>query len=573
MLSLAKHIVSDLLKSQISKNLFIVPFAQFSGKDIKYGRECRERILKGVEKLTDAVEVTLGPKGRNVIIEQSWGAPKITKDGVTVAKQIEFSDKFMNIGASLVKQVCNKTNDEAGDGTTTAAVLTRAIFKEAVKSISSGLNPMDVKKGMDKAVEEVIKDLKRRSKPVKSKEQITDVATISANGDKTIGKLIADLVDKVGEHGTITVSDGKTLTHEKEVVEGMKFDRGFISPYFITNVKLQKVELENPLILLSEKKITSIQSILHILDYCAKENRSLLIIAEDVESEALTTMILNKMKGLLRVCAVKSPGFGDYRKAMMNDVAILTGGTVISEDVGMTIEKCDPQAVLGKCKEITVTKDDTLILHGVGKKESIEERINQIKDQIKVVTSDYDKEKLQERLGKLKGGVGIIKVGGGSEIEVNEIKDRINDAIHATKAAIDEGIVIGGGCALLYGTKILEKLKGENFDQNMGIKIIANALKMPCKILANNSGAEGSLVVQKLLEQKDETYGFDAYNCKFVNMIKAGIIDPTKVVRTALINSSSIAGMMNTTEAMIVEEDAKKSKVGPVRNPPADEDY
>lgn len=570
MFAVSKKIFSSVTKKTQGNLTYAAP-AFFASKEIRFGVECREKMLKGCELLADAVQTTLGPKGRNVVIDQTFGSPKITKDGVTVAKNIEFADRYMNIGASLVKQVASKTNDTAGDGTTTATVLARAIFKEGCKSVAAGMNPMDLRRGINIAVEAVVNDLKKRSKPIKGKESIANVATISANGDKEIGNLIAELMEKVGENGTITVADGRTLHHEIEFVEGMKFDRGYISPYFVTNSKNQKVELDNPLILLSEKKITSIQSIVHLLEHAMKVNRPLLIVTDDVESEALATLVLNKLRGGLKVCAVKAPGFGDNRKATLNDVAILTGGTVISEEIGLTFEKAE-LSVLGSCKQVIVSKDDTIILDGSGAKEAIEERVSQIKEQLSITTSEYDKEKLQERLAKLKGGVGIIKVGGASEVEVNEIKDRITDALNATKAAVDEGIVVGGGCALLYASKILTNVKGDNFDQNIGVQIVQRAIQIPCKTIAQNAGHDGAVVVGKILELNNEEMGFDAYNGQYVNMEKSGIIDPTKVVRTALQDAASVASLMTTTEAMIVE--VKETGGAKASNtPPVDMDY
>ncbi|EGR31531.1 hypothetical protein IMG5_107510 [Ichthyophthirius multifiliis] len=533
----------------------------FAAKELSFGNECRQKMLVGCEKLADAVQTTLGPKGRNVVIEQTFGSPKITKDGVTVAKSIEFSDKFENIGASLVKQVAQKTNDEAGDGTTTATILARAIFKEGCKSVAAGMNPMDLRRGINLAVDHIVKTLKNNSKPVNTSQLISNVATISANGDREIGDIIAKLMEKTGEHGTITVADGKTLSHEIEFVEGMRFDRGYISPYFVNNTKSQKCELDNPLILIAEKKISNVQSILPFLEHAMKQNKPILLICEDVESEALATLVVNKIRGGLNVCAVKAPAFGDNRKSILNDIAILTNGVVISEEVGLNFENAEIN-VLGSCKKVIVTKDDTVIMDGAGEQEAITERCVQIKEQISNSTSEYDKEKLQERLAKFQGGVGVIKVGGASEVEVGEIKDRITDALCATKAAVQEGIVIGGGCALLYSSKCLDQLKGENFDQNIGIQIVKKSIQIPCKTIAENAGKEGAIIVGKLLEQNDEAIGYDAAKDVYCNLFDAGIIDPTKVVRRALIDATSVASLMITSECIVVE-DVKDKKDGP----------
>lgn len=468
-----------------------------TGKDIRFGIEARKLILDGCDKLADAVQLTLGPKGRNVVIDKSYGSPKITKDGVTVAKEISFSNKFMNIGASLVKDVASKTNDEAGDGTTTATILARYIFKEGCKSVAAGMNPMDLRRGIQLAVNEVVVKLKEMSIPVKGKEEIQHVATISANGDETIGKLVASIYEKSGKDATVTVSDGKTLHTEVEFVEGLKFDRGYISPYFITNPKLGKVELENPKILIADKKITNIQSILHLLEHCATTNQALLIVCEDVDSEPITTLVVNKLRGGLRICAVKAPGFGDNRKAILEDIAISCGAQLISEDVGMQLDKCEP-TVLGTAKQVIISKDDTIIMHGAGSKKDVEGRIQSLKDIREKTTSTYDKEKLEERIGRLTGGVAVIKVGGASEVEVGELKDRINDALCATKAASEEGIVAGGGLALLNASKHLAKLKGKNFDQNHGIEIVQKACLIPCKAICDNAGYEGICFYKKI---------------------------------------------------------------------------
>eukprot|EP00344_Euplotes_crassus_P002834 CAMPEP_0197006392 /NCGR_PEP_ID=MMETSP1380-20130617/34766_1 /TAXON_ID=5936 /ORGANISM="Euplotes crassus, Strain CT5" /LENGTH=572 /DNA_ID=CAMNT_0042425957 /DNA_START=13 /DNA_END=1731 /DNA_ORIENTATION=- len=544
----------------VSKNLFkksrgITKLSQafFASKDIRFGTEARALMLQGADDLADAVQVTLGPRGRNVIIDSTFGNPKITKDGVTVAKSIEFADRYHNMGASLIKQVANQANDKAGDGTTTATVLARAIYKEGCKSVAAGMNPMDLRRGVQLAVNAVADHLSSISTPVSGKEAIQNVATISANNDKHIGELIATIFDKIGREGTITVQDGKTLDVEVEYVEGIKFDRGFISPYFVTDTKNQKVEMENPLMLLVDKKVSTIQSILKYLEHASQQQKPILIIAEDVESEALATLVINKLRGGLRVCAVKAPGFGDNRKATMQDISISTGATLVSQDIGMTLEDSGIE-VLGTAKKVIVTKDDTIILDGQGSKEDIAERVEAIKQDILNTTSEYAREKAQERLGKLTGGVAVIKVGGSSEVEVSELKDRIDDALCATRAAIDEGIVPGGGVALLNSLKALKELKGENFDQNIGIKIIKEAIKMPAKIICNNAGFEGSVVVDKIQQEENPNVGFDAHTGEYTDLIERGIIDPTKVVRTAIIDSAGIASLMITSEAMIVEE-------------------
>lgn len=540
-------------KSIQNRALYTMSQAYFGSKDIRFGTEARRLMLKGADDLADAVQVTLGPRGRNVIIDQTFGNPKITKDGVTVAKSIEFADRYANMGASLIKQVANQANDKAGDGTTTATVLARAIYKEGCKSVAAGMNPMDLRRGVQLAVNAISEHLASISTPVTNKDSIQSVATISANNDKVIGELIASIFDKIGREGTITVQDGKTMDVEVEYVEGLKFDRGYISPYFVTDAKNAKVEFENPFILLVDKKVSTIQSILRHLEHVSQQQRPLLIIAEDIESEALATLVINKLRGGLRVCAVKSPGFGDNRKATMQDIAISTGGTLISEEVGMTLENTDVD-VLGTAKKVIVTKDDTIILDGQGDKKELQARIDSIKKEIERTTSDYAREKAQERLGKLTGGVAVIKVGGSSDVEVGELKDRIDDALCATRAAIDEGIVPGGGVALLNAVKSLKDVKGENFDQDIGIKIVREACKMPCRIIATNAGFEGSVVVDKLMGQTEVNYGFDAATGEYTDMIKRGIIDPTKVVRTAIIDSAGIASLMITTEAMIVEK-------------------
>lgn len=499
-----------------------------TGKEICFGIEARKRLLQGCEKLADAVQLTLGPKGRNVVLDKGYGIPKITKDGVTVAKEIEFSDKYMNIGASLIKEVASKTNDEAGDGTTTATILARYLFKEGCKAVAAGMNPMDVRKGIQLAVDAVIDKLKEMSIPVKGKQEIENVATISANGDKNIGNLIASIYEKSGKDATVTVTEGKTLKTEVEIVEGLKFDRGYISPYFITDAKSGKVELKDAKILLVDKKISNVQSILHLLEHCIQTNSPILIIAEDVDTEPIATLIVNKIKGVVKVCAVKAPSFGDNRKATLEDIAISCGAQVVSEELGMQLEKTDP-SILGSAKQVIVTKDDTIIMHGAGAKADVENRITVLKDLKEKSTLTYDKEKLEERIGRLTGGVAVIKVGGASEVEVNELKDRINDALCATKAASEEGIVPGGGMALLHCSKVLEKLKGENFDQNHGIEIVEKACRVPCKAICDNAGYEGSVIVDKSLSEGKPHVAFDAAHGVVVNMIDTGVIDPTKV--------------------------------------------
>ncbi|CAJ2629284.1 chaperonin CPN60-2 mitochondrial-like [Trifolium pratense] len=533
----------------------------YAAKEIKFGVEARALMLKGVEELAEAVKVTMGPKGRNVVIEQSFGAPKVTKDGVTVAKSIEFKDKVKNIGASLVKQVANATNDVAGDGTTCATVLTRAIFTEGCKSVAAGMNAMDLRRGINMAVDAVVTNLKSRARMISTSEEIAQVGTISANGDREIGELIAKAMEKVGKEGVITIADGKTLDNELEVVEGMKLDRGYISPYFITNQKNQKCELEDPLIIIHEKKISSINSIVKVLELALKKQRPLLIVAEDVESDALATLILNKLRAGIKVCAIKAPGFGENRKSGLQDLAVLTGGQLITEELGLNLEKVDLD-VFGSCKKITISKDDTVILDGAGDKKSIEERCEQIRSAIENSTSDYDKEKLQERLAKLSGGVAVLKIGGASEAEVGEKKDRVTDALNATKAAVEEGIVPGGGVALLYASNELSKLQTANFDQKIGVQIIQNALKTPVHTIASNAGVEGAVVVGKLLEQDNPDLGYDAAKGEYVDMIKSGIIDPLKVIRTALVDAASVSSLMTTTEA-VVSELPKDDKDGP----------
>mmetsp|Transcript_84699 Transcript_84699/g.155111 ORF Transcript_84699/g.155111 Transcript_84699/m.155111 type:complete len:580 (-) Transcript_84699:231-1970(-) len=532
----------------------------FAAKEVRHGAEARALMLEGCNRLADAVAVTMGPKGRHVIIEQSFGAPKVTKDGVTVAKSVELKNTPMiNVGAQLVKMVSSKTNDVAGDGTTTAAVLARAIFREGCKAVAAGMNPMDVKRGMDQAVKIVLEDLTAQATMVHDPASIKSVATIAANGDEQIGNMITEAFEKVGKDGTITVADGKTLEHELEVVEGMKLDRGFISPYFVTNAKTSKVEMENPLVFLYEKKISSVQAILPLLEQVAKTQRPLFIMAEDVDGEALALLIVNKLRGGLKVAAVKAPGFGDNRKAILQDLAALTGSEIISEETGGKLEDMT-LAQLGSIKTLTISKEDTVMLDGAGDPAAIQERCEQIRQAIELTNSEYEKDKLKERLAKLAGGVAVIKVGGASEVEVGEVKDRLNDALCATKAALEEGIVPGGGSALLYATKKLEGLKLDNLDQQVGVDAIKAALKQPCIQIATNAGEEGAVVVQTLAKSDSPSLGFDAQTGKYVDMIQAGIIDPTKVVRTAVADAASVASLMTTTEAIIAEEVEKKGE-------------
>ncbi|HEY1719655.1 MAG TPA: chaperonin GroEL [Magnetospirillaceae bacterium] len=533
-----------------------------TSKEIRFGADARASLLRGVDVLADAVKVTLGPKGRNVVIEKSYGAPRITKDGVSVAKEIELSDKFENMGAQMVKEVASKTGDVAGDGTTTATVLAQAIVREGAKSVAAGMNPMDLRRGVDMAVETVIADLKKRSKKVSTNAEIAQVGTIAANGETEIGAMIAKAMDKVGKEGVITVEEAKSLDTELEIVEGMQFDRGYASPYFITDPEKMAVDLENPYILLHEKKLSGLQPLLPLLEAVAQSGRPLLIISEDVEGEALATLVVNKLRGGLKVAAVKAPGFGDRRKAMLEDIAILTAGQVISEDLGIKLESVT-LAMTGVAKRVRITKDDTTIVDGAGKKKDIEARIAQIKAQIEETTSDYDKEKLQERLAKLAGGVAIIRVGGGSETEVKERKDRVDDALHATRAAVEEGVVPGGGVALLYAAKALNALAPVNNDQKVGVDIVRRALQAPVRQIAENAGADGAVVAGKLVEAKDQSLGFDAQKGTYIDMIKAGIVDPTKVVRAALQNAASVAGLLITTEAMIANLPEKTGAAAP----------
>ena len=532
-----------------------------AAKEVRFSSDARDRMLKGVNVLADAVKVTLGPKGRNVVIDKAFGAPRITKDGVTVAKEIELSDKFENMGAQMVREVASKTNDEAGDGTTTATVLAQAIVREGAKSVAAGMNPMDLKRGIDSAVEAVVADLKKRSKRVKDSSEIAQVGTISANGEADIGKMISDAMQKVGNEGVITVEEAKSLDTELEVVEGMQFDRGYLSPYFITNADKMICEMENPYILLHEKKLSSLQAMLPVLESVVQSTRPLLIVAEDIEGEALATLVVNKLRGGLKVAAVKAPGFGDRRKAMLEDMAILTGGQVISEDLGIKLENVSLD-MLGTSKRVSIDKDNTTIVDGAGKKGDINARCGQIRQQIEQTTSDYDREKLQERLAKLAGGVAVIRVGGATEVEVKERKDRVDDALNATRAAVEEGIVPGGGAALVYAVKALDKLKGANEDQTVGINIVRKALEAPCRQIAANAGADASVVVGKLRDTKGETFGYNAANDEYVDLVKAGIIDPTKVVRTALQDAASVASLLITTEAMVAEKPEPKGAAG-----------
>ena len=523
-----------------------------AAKDVKFAAEAREKMLAGIEIAADAVKVTLGPKGRNVIIEKSFGAPRLSKDGVTVAKEIDLEDKFENMGARLLREIASKTSDEAGDGTTTATVLAQAIVREGNKAVAAGMNPMDLRRGIDLAIETVIAYLRRRSRKVGDSAEVAQVGTISANGEAEIGDMIAKAMETVGHEGVITVEEAQSLDTQLEVVEGMQFDRGYLSPYFVTNAEKMVVELEEPYILLHEKKLSSMQALLPLLEAVAQSGRPLLIVAEDVEGEALATLVVNRLRGGLKVAAVKAPGFGDRRKAMLEDIAILSAGQMVSEDLGIKLENVT-LAMLGKAKRVTINKDDTTVVDGAGKKRDIRGRCEQIRAQIEETTSDYDREKLQERLAKLAGGVAVIRVGGATEVEVKERKDRVEDAMHATRAAVEEGVVPGGGVALLYATRALKNLKGENHDQDVGVAIVRRALQGPVRQIAENAGADGAVVAGKLLEQKSPSYGFDAQEEKYTDMVKAGIIDPTKVVRTALQDASSIAGLVITTEAMVAE--------------------
>jgi chaperonin GroEL len=542
-----------------------------AAKDVRFSVDARDKMLRGVDILANAVRVTLGPKGRNVVLDKSFGAPRITKDGVTVAKEIELEDKFENMGAQMVREVASKTSDQAGDGTTTATVLAAAIVKEGVKGVAAGMNPMDLKRGVDIAVEAVVEDLKKHSKSVTSNDEIAQVGTISANGDQEVGRFLAEAMKKVGNEGVITVEEAKSLETELEVVEGMQFDRGYISPYFVTNADKMRVELEDPYILIYEKKLSALNDFLPLLEAVVQAGKPLLIIAEDVEGEALATLVVNKLRGGLKVAAVKAPGFGDRRKAMLQDIAILTGGTAISEDLGIKLDhvKLD---MLGKAKKVMIDKENTTIVNGAGKKKDIEGRVAQIKAEIEETTSDYDREKLQERLAKLAGGVAVIRVGGATEVEVKERKDRVDDAMHATRAAVEEGILPGGGVALLRAAESLKRVKTANDDQKHGVDIVRKALSAPARQIAINSGEDGSVVVGKIIENDTYAYGFDAQSGEFGNLVSKGIIDPTKVVRVALQDGSSIAGLLITTEAMVAEKPKKETPM-PAMPPGGGMDY
>ncbi len=533
-----------------------------SAKDVKFSTDARERMLRGVDILANAVKVTLGPKGRNVVLDKSFGAPRITKDGVTVAKDIELKDKFENMGAQMVREVASKTSDIAGDGTTTATVLAQAIVREGVKSVAAGMNPMDLKRGIDLAVATVVEDLKKRSRKISSNAEIAQVGTISANGDAEVGGMLAEAMERVGNEGVITVEEAKSLETELEVVEGMQFDRGYLSPYFVTDADKMQAVLDDPYVLIHEKKLSGLQTMLPLLEAVVQSGKPLLIIAEDVEGEALATLVVNRLRGGLKVAAVKAPGFGDRRKAMLQDIAILTGGTAISEDVGIKLENVGLD-MLGRAKRVIITKDETTVVSGAGKKADITARCNQIKAQIEDTTSDYDREKLQERLAKLAGGVAVIRVGGATETEVKERKDRVDDALHATRAAVEEGIVPGGGVALLRASAKLDKLEGANEDQKVGIRIVRRALEAPLRQIAENAGTDGSIVIGKVLDNKDANWGYNAQTGKYTDLVKAGVIDPTKVVRAALQHAGSVSGLLITTEAMIADKPEKKAPAMP----------
>jgi chaperonin GroEL len=539
-----------------------------AAKDVKFSTEARERMLRGVDTLANAVKVTLGPKGRNVVIEKSFGAPRITKDGVTVAKEIELEDKFENMGAQMVREVASKTNDLAGDGTTTATVLAQAIVKEGTKSVAAGMNPMDLKRGIDLAVEAIVSDLKAHAKKVTSNDEIAQIGTISANGDTEIGRFLADAMHKVGNEGVITVEEAKSLNTELEVVEGMQFDRGYVSPYFVTNSEKMRVELEDPYILIHEKKLSGLQTMLPLLEAVVQTGKPLLIVAEDVEGEALATLVVNKLRGGLKIAAVKAPGFGDRRKAMLEDIAILTGGTAISEDLGIKLENVTLN-MLGRAKKVAIDKENTTIVNGAGAKKDIDARVAQIKAQIEETTSDYDREKLQERLAKLAGGVAVIRVGGATEVEVKEKKDRVDDALHATRAAVEEGILPGGGVALLRALKALDSVRTANADQKAGVDIVRRAIQVPARQIVQNAGEDGSLVVGKLLENASYNWGFNAATGEYQDLVKAGVIDPAKVVRTALQDAASIASLLITTEALVADK-PKKTEAHTPAAPPMD---
>ena len=533
-----------------------------SAKEVKFSVDARDSMLRGIDTLAHAVRVTLGPKGRNVVLDKSYGAPRITKDGVTVAKEIELEDKFENMGAQMVREVASKTSDQAGDGTTTATVLAHAIVREGAKAVAAGMNPMDLKRGVDLAVEAVVADLQKNSKKVTSNEEIAQVGTISANGDAEIGRFIADAMKRVGNEGVITVEEAKSLETELEVVEGMQFDRGYISPYFVTNAEKMRVEMEDPYVLICEKKLSGLQELLPLLEVVVQAGKPLVIIAEDIEGEALATLVVNKLRGGLKVAAVKAPGFGDRRKAMLEDIAILTAGTLVSTDLGIKLENVTLN-MLGRAKKVMIDKENTTIVNGAGKKADIQARIVQLKAQIEETTSDYDKEKLQERLAKLAGGVAVLRVGGATEIEVKERKDRVDDAMHATRAAVEEGILPGGGVALLRAGDALKKLRTQNDDQKTGVEIVRKALSWPARQIALNAGEDGSIVIGKILEKDTYAYGFDAQSGEYVNMVSKGIIDPTKVVRAALQGAASVAGLLITTEAMVAELPKKQAPAMP----------
>jgi len=543
-----------------------------AAKEVRFGSDARERMLRGVDILANAVKVTLGPKGRNVVIDKSFGAPRITKDGVTVAKEIELADKFENMGAQMVREVASKTNDLAGDGTTTATVLAQAIVREGCKSVAAGMNPMDLKRGIDRAVAAIVEELKTRTRKITTQAETAQVGTISSNGEADIGEMISQAMQKVGNEGVITVEEAKGIQTELDVVEGMQFDRGYVSPYFITNAEKMVADLDNPYILIHEKKLSGLQPLLPLLEAVVQSGRPLLIIAEDVEGEALATLVVNKLRGGLKIAAVKAPGFGDRRKAMLEDIAILTGGQVISEDLGIKLETVT-LAMLGSAKKILIEKENTTIVEGAGEKANIQGRCTQIRAQVEETTSDYDREKLQERLAKLAGGVAVIRVGGASEVEVKERKDRVDDALHATRAAVEEGIVPGGGVALARASQILHNVKYDNDDQRVGIEIVRRAVQTPLRQIAENAGEDGAVVAGKVLENDDYDFGFDAQTGEYKNLVAAGIIDPTKVVRTALQDAASVASLLITTEAMIAEKPEKKSPMGPTGGGMGDMDF